>query len=357
MCLESIESEEPPVKISLYTALPKLEIVSVGATAAVVGAGEDFEIQCTVRNTGTAPLGKMDDVRISINWVKLRRGRARQTVRELEPGEETSIFWGARRFPQPTVVTPLVSLKCETAAGEARHTVHGKIPVRTASPRLESKVVKELYTYTTENGSVVIGNKNLRILFVRGSGMTQKTDNGKAKDPTDLDENATDGGFEYYVLSVTKGGNYQQVATCPALSEVTYLDASQNRQTLQLVPTAYQLAGNNRGESVIRLSGADIDADGVKWNYEMQWTLNQDAKRIKQNVRCKLMATENFSPSTGRYSMQGRDGIAKRRQQPSSLDLNSWRTMNALQAREMRHRRLTTVSYRIPVRLRCRSWR
>ena len=54
--IESIESEEPPVKISLYTALPKLEIVSVGATTAIVAAGEDFEVQCTLRNTGTAPL-------------------------------------------------------------------------------------------------------------------------------------------------------------------------------------------------------------------------------------------------------------------------------------------------------------
>ena len=72
-CIEAVASEAPPVKISLYTALPKIEIVSVGATAAIVAAGEDFEIQCTLRNTGTAPLGKADDVRISINGVKLRR--------------------------------------------------------------------------------------------------------------------------------------------------------------------------------------------------------------------------------------------------------------------------------------------
>ena len=290
-CIESIESEEPPVKISLYTALPQLEIVGVGATTAIVAAGEDFEIQCTLRNTGTAPLGKTDDVRISINGVKLRRGRPRQTVRELEPGEETSLFWVARRFPQPTVATASVSLRCQTAAGEARDTVQGSVAIRTAPPKLESKVVKELYTYTAEDGSVVMGNKNLRILFVRGPETTQKTDNSDAKDAPDLDENATNSGFEYYVLSVTKGGNYQQVATCPALSEVTYLDASQNRQTLQLVPTAYQLAGNNRGESVIRLSGADTDADGVKWNYEMQWTLDEDAKRIK--TECQVQTDDN----------------------------------------------------------------
>ena len=308
-CIESIESEEPPVKISLYTALPKLEIVSVGATTAIVAAGEDFEVQCTLRNTGTAPLGKTDDVRISISGVKLRRGRPRQTVRELELGEETSLFWVARRFPQPTVATASVSLKCQTAAGEARDTVQGSVAIRPASPKLESKVVKELHTYTAEDGSVVMGNKNLRILFVRGPEATQKTDNGEVKDTTGLNEKSTDRGFEYYVLSVAKGGNYQQVATCPALSEVTYLDASQNRQTVQLVPTAYQLAGNDRGESTIRLSGADVDADGVAWNYEMQWTLAEDAKRIK--TECQLQTDGNRELLAFRgpvlYAGQGRN--------------------------------------------------
>ena len=308
-CIESVESEEPPVKISLYTALPELQIVSVGATTAVVAAGEDFEVQSTIRNTGTAPLGKADDVRISINGVKLRRGRARQTVRELEPGEETSVFWMARRFPQPTVATPSVSLKCQTAAGEARETTQAHIPIRTASPKLESKVVKELHTYTAEDGSVVIGNKNLRVVFVHGNEVTQETDNGGTKDAADLDEKSTENGFEYYLLFAAKGGNYQQVATCPALSEVTYLDAAQNRQTVRLVPTAYQLAGNNRGESIIRLSGTDTDVDGVNWNYEMQWTLSEDAKRIKTECQLQTDADRELLAFRGPmlYAGQGRN--------------------------------------------------
>ena len=64
ICLALHEPEEPPVKISLYAAQPKLEIVNVGATAAVVTTGEDFEVQCTLRNTGTAPLGKADTAQI-----------------------------------------------------------------------------------------------------------------------------------------------------------------------------------------------------------------------------------------------------------------------------------------------------
>ena len=159
ICLESSESEEPPVKIALYTALPKLEIVNVGATTAIVAAGEDFEVQCTVRNVGTAPLGRTDDARISINGMKLRRGRPRQTVKELEPGEETAISWVARRFSHPTPTTVGVSLKCRTSAGENRETAQGHIEIRPASPKLNAKVVKELYTYTAEDGSIVMGNK------------------------------------------------------------------------------------------------------------------------------------------------------------------------------------------------------
>ena len=267
ICIETLGIKEKPTKISLYASQPKLEIVNVGATAAVVTAGEDFEIQCIVRNTGSAPLGKADTARITINGVKLRRGRPWQTVKAIEAGEEAAVLWVARRLPHPTTVSFSISLKCQTAAGEERQTAQGSVSLLSAQPKLSAKVPKELYTYT-QDSSVVIGNKQLRIVFVR------------SPQPTKSDPNAVEGGFEYYILFVAKGGNYQRVATSPALSEVTYLDATQNRQTFRLVPTGYQLAGN-QDESIIRLSGATTDADGVKWNYEMKWTLTEDANRIK----------------------------------------------------------------------------
>lgn len=299
VCLESSKSEEPPVKIALYTALPKLEIVNVGATTAIVAAGEDFEVQCTVRNVGTAPLERSDDARISINGVKLRRGRPRQTVKGLEPGEESSISWVARRFSQPTLTTVGVSLKCRTSAGEDRETAQGHIEIRPAAPKLNAKVVKELYTYTAEDGSVVMGNKNLRIVFVRSTDATSKTDN----------EPPAESGFAYYLLFVAKGGNYQQVASCPALSEVTYLDAAQNRQTTRLVPADYQLAGNSLGESTVRFSGTHTDPDGVKWNYEMQWTLAEDATRVQTEAHLRTDGDRELLAFRGPmlYAGQGRN--------------------------------------------------
>ena len=267
VCIETLGIEERPVQISLYAAQPKLEIVSVGPTAAVVTAGEDFEVQCILRNTGSGPLGKADTARIAVNGMKLRRGRPRQTIKEIEPGQERAVFWVARRLPHSTAVSFSVSLKCQTAAGEERQTAQGSVSVRPAQPKLTTKVIKELHTYT-QDGNVVIGNKQLRIVFVRST------------QTTTAEQNAVERGFEYYILFVAKGGNYQRVATSPALSEVTYLDAAQNRQTFQLVPTRYQLAGNEN-ESIIRLSGTNTDADGVKWDYEMQWALTEEAQRVK----------------------------------------------------------------------------
>ena len=308
ICLESHESEEPPINISLYAAQPKLEIVNVGATAAVVAAGDDFEVQCTLRNTGTAPLGKADTARISINGMKLRRGRPRQTIKEIQPGEEAAVFWIARRFPNPTIVSVSVSLKCQTSAGEERQTVEENVVVLPEPPKLAAKVVKELYTYT-EKGSVVLGNKHLRIVFVRGPEATSETNNGNNQETIDSDKKTTKGGFEYYVIFVAKGGNYQQVATCPVLSEVIYLDASQNRQTLQLMPTDYQLAGNNQGESVVRLSGSDRDVNGVEWTYEMQWTLSEGATRVKTEYQLQTNENRELLAFRGPmlYAGQGRN--------------------------------------------------
>ena len=301
--LESQESEAPPVKISIYAAQPKLEIVSVGATAAVVAAGEDFEVQCTLRNTGTAPLGKADTARVSINGVKLRRGRPRQTVKEVESGEETSVSWIARRLSNPTTASISVSLKCQTSASEERQTVQESVAIRPAPPKLATKALKELHTYT-QDGSVVLGNKNLRIVFVRGSETTSETDEADSSDKKNVK-----GGFAYYVLFVAKSGHYQQVATCPFLSEVTYLDASQNRQTLQLAPTIYQLSGNNQGESIIRLSGSDTDADGVEWAYEMQWTLAERATRVKAEYQLQVDGNRELLAFRGPtlYAGQGRN--------------------------------------------------
>jgi len=270
ICIETLGRKERPFKIALYAAQPRLEIVNVGPTAAVVSVGEEFEIQCILRNSGSAPLGKADTARIAINGVKLRRGRSRQTIKTVEPGEETSVFWIARRLSHPTALSFSVSLKCQTSAGEERQTVRESVSVLSAQPKLTTTVTKELHTHP-QDGSVVMGNKHLRIVFVRST------------PPATSDKNA-ESGFEYYTLFVAKGGNYQRVATSPALSAATYLDAAGNRQTLQLVPTKYQLAGN-KDESIIRLSGTNTDADGVKWDYEMRWALTEDATRVKTEYR------------------------------------------------------------------------
>ena len=346
--LESNTTEEAPVKISLYAAQPKLEIVSVGKTAAVVAAGEDFEVQCTLRNIGTAPLGKADTARISINGLKLRRGRPRQTLKEIEPGEEASIFWIARRFSSSTVVRASVSLKCQTSAGEERQTVQENIVILPEFPKPASKVVKELHTYT-ENGSVVLGNKHLRIVFVRGS-IAKNENNQESINP---DEKTAEDRFAYYVIFVAKGGNYQQVATSPAFSEVTYLDASQNRQTLQLTPPNYQLAGNNQGESIVRLSGSNTDADGVEWTYQMQWTLSENATRIKTEYQLQTDKNRELLAFHGPmlYAGQGRNREKKTAALFPGLEFleNDERSSSARDAAPPFDNRLVPHPYKITV--------
>ena len=143
--------------------------MNVGATAAVVAAGEDFEVQCTIRNTGTSTTRQSRYSTNLYQWNEITAVDVRDsTVKEIRPDEEVSVFWIVRRFPNPTVVSVSVSLKCQTSAGEERQTTQESVVVLSQPPKLAAKVVKELYTYT-EKGSVVLGNKHLCIVFVRGS--------------------------------------------------------------------------------------------------------------------------------------------------------------------------------------------
>ena len=258
------ESGDAPLQVlTLYAAQPKLEIVSIGASAAVVTPGEDFEVQCTVRNVGDAPLGKADNARVTINGVRLWRGRPAQMIKNVKPGEEVSVSWLVRRSSHSLKVS--ASLRCQTSAGETRHTASGSVEIRPAQPKLAAKVVKELHTYS-QDGHLVMGNKHLRIVFVRGAD-----------------------GFEYYALFAAKTGTYQQVAVCPALSEVTYGDSTTETQhTFRITPSEYQLAGNNRGESIVYMNGEHTDVDGVTWQYRSEWVLGENATRVRNEARLEV---------------------------------------------------------------------
>ena len=282
--------------LTLFAAQPKLEIVSLGPTAAVVTADEDFEVQCTVRNTGDVPLGKTDTARVTLNGVRLGRGRPTQTIKSVEPGEETTVFWIVRRSSHSLRVS--ISLRHQTSGAAVHQNAADRIEVRPALPKLASKVTKELHTYS-QDGHLVMGNQHLRIVFVRNSS----------------------GGFEYYALFVAKAGTYQQVAVCPAFSEVTYTDSLEDALKVEIdnvdfglrkrtseslnnhsvrnaidrkfrfTPLRYQVGGNNRGESIVSLLGEHTDADSVTWRYRSEWILGANATRLK-NEACLEVSEE-----------------------------------------------------------------
>ena len=102
--------ENEPIELTLYASQPKLEIVSVGATAAVVAIGEAFEVQCTIRNVGTGPLPKGNNARLNISEVKLRRGRSTYNLKTLGVGETSTIVWYARSISRPSTINFTVSL-------------------------------------------------------------------------------------------------------------------------------------------------------------------------------------------------------------------------------------------------------
>ncbi len=245
------------VELALYTEQPKLEIITAGPTAALLTAREDFDLQCTVRNSGLVPIEPIHEATLSINRIKLRRGRTTQPLKRLNPGEETTYSWSIRSFSRESVARASVVLRCQMPTGEIRQAVDQNVNLLPAIPRISNQAASDLCTYD-QNGHVITENRYLRTLFVRGAG-----------------------GFEYCLLFVAKNGRYRQVAVCNAISELCYRDSSGTPQHIKITPTVYRLAGNNLGESIVRLSSEERSEDGVLWSYEARFSLSEESKRLK----------------------------------------------------------------------------
>ena len=255
------DADAPNAALQLYAEQAKLDIVDIGPTAALITAGEEFEVQCTLRNNGLIPLVTANRASVSLNRIKLRRGHHTQSIKPLNPGEESTLVWQIRSFSRRTTASLSASLKYQTAQGEMQHTVEKAFEIRTGIPKMPTEISPELHTFELD-GHVITENRNLRALFVRGYE-----------------------GFEYYMLFVAKNGHYRQVAVCDAISEIRYRDLNGNTQRMRVIPSIYRLAGNNRGDSIVVLAWEEKDIDGVLWSYEVRFSLRIDSKLVKTEHR------------------------------------------------------------------------
>lgn len=271
--------EDEPIALVLYVAQPKLEIVSVGATAAVIATGEAYEIQCTIKNVGMGPLPKGSKTRLNISEVKLRRGRSAHNVKPLAVGETSTYIWYARGVSRPGMRNFTVTLKTRHIKGEGQ--IKGSTKIYPALPKLESQVVSDLHSFKHEQHQV-LGNQHLRVVLVHNGSSNQK--NTRKPRGNSNNQDRTPQGYEYYAIFVAKGSTYQQVATSKRIAEVSYL-SKDTVHHINFVPNEVQLAGNSLGESILYLSGEHKDVDGVNWKLGLEFNLTEDTKRIKTTYR------------------------------------------------------------------------
>ena len=271
----SIELPSQEFGVALYTELPKLELSTLGLSTAIVTVSEDFEVQCILRNKGTVAITPTNQTNVTINRVKLRRGRHAYPIKTLGAGDETKLVWNLRRFSRESVIQISVLLKYQTPMGEVRQTLETVIEIRPAAPKVSSQIVPELHTYNLQE-HVVIGNKNLRLLFVQGSR-----------------------GFEYFTLFSARQGSYRQVATSHAMSEIRYRNSKGEVQQLRILPTIYRLAGNSFGESIVILAGEQQDDDSVRWSFEARFSLNESAKCVRTEYRLSTSARREILAFNG----------------------------------------------------------
>ena len=283
----SVELPSREFGFVLYTELPKLEFSALGPNTALVTVSEDFEVQCTLRNTGTVVLSPGNQASVAINRVKLRRGRHVYPIKMLDAGDETKLVWSLRRFSRESVAQISVLLKYQTPSGEVRKTLETAIEIQPAAPKVPSQIVPELHTHNLEE-HVVLGNKHLRLLFVQGTR-----------------------GFEYFTLFAARHGSYRQAATSHAMTTIRYRNSKAETEELRIIPTVYRLAGNSLGESIIILNAELKDAEGVNWFFESRFSLTEDGKHVRTEYSLSTSARREILAFNGPMLYAGDRGYGE----------------------------------------------
>lgn len=257
------ESDQKLVDVAIHTYKPELNLVHLGTEEEFITTNEDFSINCVIKNNGKVSLSIDNEANVTLSGVKLRRDQFTKKLGRIAPGEEYILTWRARRLLKEKTFTINAKLSSPLDGEYIEDEMDVDITIESKPPKLTKSIPDTIKTYE-KYGYLVLENRHLRVLFVRG-----------------------DVGFSYCVLYAAQRGNYKEMAVYRPLAEFAYRDSQGNIRRIPVKPSEHRLSGDNLGNSSVVFDFSEQDSDGIKWDISLRFDLEKDSKRLKTNYQLK----------------------------------------------------------------------
>jgi len=257
------DGASPSLKnIGIVRYMPKIQLVSVGQSSAIITPYEPFRILATLKNVGEGTLLAEDGLTADLGLPRsfhLAHGEGRtQDLGELGPSEEKLISW--------RVIAPANPGKSQFALRVGMASL--KVLDVIVSP--SARGIDYGYRGSQSNGFqekedfVALEVGNSRLGFVRDSS-----------------------GFVYGTLFLKAGERWESVGRLTPLGELSIKLRSGQTQKIEIRPTRCarlnEFPGRTpvEGEMAMGFSGDFYDADSVRWRFEQEFSMKKDCPWIE----------------------------------------------------------------------------
>lgn len=247
--------------VAIHTYTPELELVHLGTGEAFITTGEDFSLNCVIKNNGKMPLLIDNQATVTLSGVKLRRDKSTKKLGRIEPDGEYLLTWRARRTPKEQTFPVKADLIVPTNDESVESSISANITIESKPPKLTKSVPDTLKTYE-KYGYVALENEHLRALFVRG-----------------------ESGFSYCILYAAQEDNYKKMAVYRPIAEFAYRDSKGKICRVPVKPSEHRLSGDNQGNSSVIFDFSEQDSEGATWNISLRLDLEEDSKRLKAKYK------------------------------------------------------------------------
>ena len=250
--------------LAVYKFDPALEIVSFGPTQALVPSGKPVEFRCVIKNIGEGMLDAEMGGRAVLSTAEIPdpgagmseppglegKSEAAADLGTMLPGEEKTITWPVIQPPGPAFAARV------TLTGQGlRETSSAWWGAVSAMPEFPAEAPTKAESSQLADGTIVLQNPAVRIAFVKG-----KT------------------GYTGWILSLSKGGAWEQAATGPLGKVIIAGKADAKPVVYQLYPEDAKL-GDDGGKPTVAFSTAR-DIGSAPCRFEWKYTLADGEVRI-----------------------------------------------------------------------------
>jgi len=248
------------IKISTSKPVsPELQIERSGLPRMIV-AGQPFEVRVNVQNTGWKTLKNLRAKLSLPQGLKVVKGEKTQSCRSLKTGADRGFSWKVR-------AQDVMAGQMEIAVTCNELPTAKKIPfdcvVNSVLPTvLSAKPAREAAARIDANGSVILENQNLRMVFV--------------KSPK---------GYSAAMVYVYDRKKWKQVAVSQPIGHVAYRTAGGKNVESNILPTSCEILDAGGPLAQVRFAAEKIDEDGVWWNFVYTFQLESGKDTVRTHYQ------------------------------------------------------------------------